>query len=789
MKKPTLRFRQVFEHPTHFKVTRPLGNPIKIAKQGLSPNLMGRLRKFAEGGETPEPTQQDILNLEDLVASRALDVEPPPQFDARPPQETRPLRTAEEVQQSIDYIKNLGLGPEGTPVDVIRHGQVAQTPIETLPVVVPERVSAQPIVTEAPRISAGSLMGPPAPVAPVMQSDVAKPKLDTVSDLQQMLAEEKAKPNPDADMVAQLEGALSEQGKPAATPVATTTIAAPVASRQAGMVGKPAAPVAAALAQTTSELVLPKEFDVGKPLTVEAYRAAKEANKGRSDQEIALGLIRQYAPNAEPPPDFDKLLTPPPEGASEDTLKKFDAAKDDLARAIVNQAKVDYDTNKQLLVANERAQAQRLINAEKDRATADALVARRDALAKAVEGGFKPESLYGGNLAAQIGSALSIAAGAFASGMTGMPNFALKIYESAVDRDLEVQKAKYNSLVNQYNRLLGDADDAEKLARADLNDLAALQVEGIKASSKMRGVAPAADQMIADLRAKATKEREEVALKQAQAREAEVKAQLAEPLAKSLVNKRNAAGARAAAANNLAALRAGQAERRLNLAELRDQFKRDTQANAIKFSVPDPVDPSNMISVNAPSVTEANKARSKILNRVTALQRVEQLSDFMNKPRMIGDKIDPKFIKDVQVRLASVIENYPGLSKGTEQMVTQAQAMLLKDSASDIPLPAVRWADVLGLTSRAVDYLRKDGADGLANAVAMHARQGDPGREEFKRKFGPEGYGGKTALVEPAAAPSVPAGYTALRNPQSGKVQAVPNDKAKAAMAAGWTVP
>lgn len=757
MKKPSLRFRQVFEHPTHFKVTRPLGNPIKIAKQGLSPNLMGRLRKFAEGGETPEPTQQDILNLEDLAASRALDVEPPPQFDARPPQETRPLRTAEEVQQSIDYIKNLGLGPEGTPVEVIRPGQVAQTPIETLPVITPERVTAQPIVTAAPRISAGSLMGPPAPIAPVMQSSVVEP----------------------VDLVAVEQPVIKPEVEPTTIEKPITEVSAATTAEKPEAV-EPVKPI---------DVKVPDTLDVSKPLTIEQFQQIKADNKDRSDADVAMALVQRYAPGAAAPPDFDKLLAPPPEGASEDALKRFDAAKEQLAKAIVDQARVDYDTNRQLLKANQRAQVQRRINALKDRETADALAARRDALAKAVEGGFKPESLYGGNLAAQIGSALSIAAGAFASGMTGMPNFALKIYESAVDRDLEVQKAKYNSLVNQYNRLLGDADDAEKLARADLNDLAALQVEGIKASSKMRSVAPAADQMIADLRAKATKEREEVALKQAQAREAEVKAQLAEPLAKSLVNQRNAAGARAAAANNFAALRAGQATERLELTKLRDAFKRETQANAIKFSVPDPADPSKMISVNAPSVTEANKARSKILNRATALQRVEQLSDFMNKPRMIGDKIDPKFIKDVQVRLASVIENYPGLSKGTEQMVTQAQAMLLKDSASDIPLPAVRWADVLGLTSRAVDYLRKDGADGLANAVAMHAREGDPGREEFKRKFGPEGYGGKTALVESTAAPSVPAGYTALRNPQSGKVQAVPNDKAKAAMAAGWTVP
>ena len=38
----------------------------------------------------------------------------------------------------------------------------------------------------------------------------------------------------------------------------------------------------------------------------------------------------------------------------------------------------------------------------------------------------------------------------------------------------------------------GDSADAEKLARADLNDLAALQVEAIKTRSTIRGIAPAA---------------------------------------------------------------------------------------------------------------------------------------------------------------------------------------------------------------------------------------------------------------------------------------------------------
>ena len=75
MKKPSLRFRQVFESPTHFKVVKPLGNPLLIAKKGLSPNLMGRLRKFARDGEVPEPTEEDqktrrLLSFEEPLSDQ-----------------------------------------------------------------------------------------------------------------------------------------------------------------------------------------------------------------------------------------------------------------------------------------------------------------------------------------------------------------------------------------------------------------------------------------------------------------------------------------------------------------------------------------------------------------------------------------------------------------------------------------------------------------------------------------------------------------------------------------------
>ena len=51
MRTPGLRLRQVFEHANHFKVQKPTGETITIAKKGLSPSTVGRLRRFAQGGE------------------------------------------------------------------------------------------------------------------------------------------------------------------------------------------------------------------------------------------------------------------------------------------------------------------------------------------------------------------------------------------------------------------------------------------------------------------------------------------------------------------------------------------------------------------------------------------------------------------------------------------------------------------------------------------------------------------------------------------------------------------
>lgn len=392
MKKPTLRFRQVFEHPTHFKVTRPLGNPIKIAKQGLSPNLMGRLRKFAREGEVPEPTEQDQANLDELMAGSAL-----------------PEPTSLTVQSKPF--------PE-----IVRADQVEQAPVDMqgVPVMGPP----------TPRITQ------PEPLKPVVE---VAPKVDTVADLKSMLAEEKAKANPDAEMIAQLEGALAEQGKPAATPVATTTIAAPATSKQAGMVEKPA------------------EIESAKPVEPVKVDPLDEALG-------ALNLTR----------DSLKTMTPLQQSAALSSAQMIMANK-----AATDAQMVAADANIQAL--KEQGDAEKTALKEMEGRAREARETQRKILEEMEY--LKNPGSYMSRLSTlgQIGTAISLAAGAFATGMTGMPNFAQKIFDNAIEEDLAEQKRRSDSL---YQRLVAaghSVEGAEDMVRAQLKLVGAAE-QGRKAA-------------------------------------------------------------------------------------------------------------------------------------------------------------------------------------------------------------------------------------------------------------------------------------------------------------------
>ena len=340
MKKPTLRLRQVFEGPTHFKVVKPLGNPIKIAKKGLSPSLMGRLRKYAEG--TPDEPVQPPTDEEVAIADQ--------------------MKAQAYVPAGSDIPVSAGEGSFGVPA------------LEPAPV-------ASVVGASVPDLE----LPEPAPVAPVTAPVVAAPVTPVVA--------------------------------PAAAPAAPVVV---VQAAQPAPVAAPEPP------KPTAEEVRQQRVD--------AYMAAFEEQEAKRVADQA---------------------------AVTEKLFQLNQQANDVASSAIGRARAEYDKRQRQLTEFDR-----------------------------------PKEMTGTDIARSIGSALSVALGAFASGMTGVPNFALKIYEDALARDLAKQRQQRDSILKQMEIAGLSVEDAEKLYRAQKDkefatrlDLAAQSTTNPKAREEARKAA------------------------------------------------------------------------------------------------------------------------------------------------------------------------------------------------------------------------------------------------------------------------------------------------------------
>jgi hypothetical protein len=135
--------------------------------------------------------------------------------------------------------------------------------------------------------------------------------------------------------------------------------------------------------------------------------------------------------------------------------------------------------------------------------------------------------MTGGDVARAIGSAISVAAGAFAAGMTGMPNFAMKIYEDGLNRDLQRQREQRNSLVKQMELSGLSVEEAEKLYRAQKDKEFAARMEVAASTMRNPKARDEALKAATTLASKALLDEADIATKQAKAYESTEKGKLA----------------------------------------------------------------------------------------------------------------------------------------------------------------------------------------------------------------------------------------------------------------------
>lgn len=482
MKKPTLRLRQVFEGPTHFKVVKPLGNPIKIAKKGLSPNLMGRLRKFATAGEVPEPTKKDEQNFADLESEVLeqprrrrpfeADAAPPPvlteAIDIATRERPRPQRpmTREEIAGlpvdeavAVDGLDGLTAPVATEEMPFTSRGQIATGEKLVVPARItrPAAMPSQIVFTD--------------PMKPIEPVDATRPRPRRPGAVALVEAVEAAPAAEETTAPAPVQrGQLTGRTKPKRGAVETTAEAEPT---EAAAAEKPA-PVEPSLFEKALG---------GLGYTMAQYEAMPAPMKVAAQQAVQATIAAQTAADAEAT-----------------ALDQETAAYAEQEKALKKKA--------DSLAASAKAA----------RETQQKILDEYDYLKN-------PTNYFASlNPLQQIGTAISLAMGAFASGMTGMPNFAQKIYDNAIEQDLQAQKRKSDSLYQRLVQAGNSVNSAEDLVRAQLKLIGAAEMSRRSAQIKLPQVKAQIKAKAASEALKATSEMQRIAKDQAtMAREAELR--------------------------------------------------------------------------------------------------------------------------------------------------------------------------------------------------------------------------------------------------------------------------
>jgi hypothetical protein len=521
MKKPTLRLRQVFEGPTHFKVVRPLGNPIKIAKKGLSPNLMGRLRKFARGPEVPDATEQDEQNLADLEAE-ALD-QPRRRRPGEPGRRYRPFESGEiEVTGSpVDEIEVTGEPAEEVVTRRYRPGDAVLPPRPR-----PFEADAvpPPILAEAIDIATRER---PRPSRPMTLEEIAGLPVDEAVAVDGLDALTASVATEEMPFTSRGQIATGEElvvparvTKPAAMPAPMKQIEPVAATRPRPRGFGVAAPEEAVEA---APALVQRGQVTGRP------KPRRDAVGVAAEAEPTEAAAAEKPAPVEPGP-FEKTL-----GNLGYTMAQYEAmpapmkvaAQQAVRATIAAQTAADAEAKAAEAETDAFAEQQKALEIEADSLQASAKKARETQQKILDEYDYlKNPTSYFGSMSTlnQIGTAISLAAGAFASGMTGMPNFAQKIYDNAIEQDLQAQKRKADSLYQRLVQTGNSVNSAEDLVKAQLKLVGAAELSRRSAQIKLPLVKAQIDAKAASEALKATETLGRVAKDQASmAREAELR--------------------------------------------------------------------------------------------------------------------------------------------------------------------------------------------------------------------------------------------------------------------------
>lgn len=616
MKKPSLRFRQVFEHGTHFKVTRPMGNPITIAKSAISPTMQARLRKFAQGGE--------VRNYQ--VGG-----------DVAAPADDFPLPEGMTDE------------PTGAPVLM----DPLNTGVETPVFVAPAPASLAPVAEPA--------AAPATPATAVVSAPAAAPAV--------------AEPAPVSDLVAL---------KPHRRRVRPFEAPESVALRSTAGVGEPAAAEAAA-EPAAAEPVAAKP--VATEPAAELTEQQKLAAQLRGETQAAIQAEQQRIAKVQ-----------------EAEIAAADLAAD---QAKAYQAEV------------ERYQ-QQVADARKiQKEASDDMAAGRN-----VGSYFSRLGTWN-----QIGTALSLAAGAFATGLTGVPNFALQIYNNAIEKDLEKQRDDRNSLWTKFVNAGNTAQEADQLVRASMDKALAARAAQQAAITRNAKAADGFAKFSAELNQKSETTIARIEQSKAVAARARAETVVAEdkPAQEAVkllrdevkrmkdLERQKKLDAMAQQELNIKRKMLALAERKATAEEQQAQERQEANV----FNVAG-------LPVTAKDSKMASKAETEVLGQTDLIDLAERtLQTFKEHPKMVYVPMsDARQLAELQ--LAQLLERYPKSERFTRPLNMTA-ARVIKNGLQD---PTSFKSAVFGNPQMLLRELIENAKNDRKQAILNYSRTGDKYRAQ-----------------------------------------------------------
>jgi hypothetical protein len=518
MRTPGLRLRQVFEHATHFKVQKPGGQAITIAKKGLSPSTVGRLRRFAQGGEVrgyddggevTEPSAEAVAD----AAQESLNAPAATQGDVELPavSASAPGIVAAQQAAAASAVNGRRKVVSGTESAVPPAAPAATVIINNPP------ASAQPAprkMEAAPKVEAK--IEEPKPAEPVTTEETPSPVAEDVgltADEREFLfqtgvgastmAPESVRraevaylgSRPKVQIDAYLEGkqqgmnpqqaaeySIKQMQQAKTQPIATVEPKAPIVEPQPATAPATApasspvpviAPAPASTKAVTPPAPTPPAATVAEPITQLAASApsvssptapisTRPLEPAMTDQQIAAVVERL------------------PESVREPVRMVLTSQRDERLRQIHHE-------NQQLQQISDDAARLKVAETEAKTAVETVRQKMKDVVAQLAED--RASGKRDSEIGSKIVNILALAVSGFFAGYTNTPNYALQAFGRALDRDVEQRKRRSDALLTELKALTGSEETAVQAYKAIAQQSVAIEArraEALATSDKAR---------------------------------------------------------------------------------------------------------------------------------------------------------------------------------------------------------------------------------------------------------------------------------------------------------------